>query len=148
MIRTLNESDMNALFSLRRVGFFQQIDPNDAKVSAYQRARLRFTRGYFVKTKLASVITMYPFEMTLGGKVVQMGGLASVMSAPEYRRRGHIRALLKDSFERLHEQGVAWSVEHPFDPRYYARYGYQSVSNGRVVELPCSRLFQGTPARG
>ena len=145
MIRTLTEGNMDALFSLRRVGFFQQIDPDNEAFTAQQRARLSITRGYFAEGELASAATMYPFKMFLSGKVVKMGGLAGVMSAPEYRRRGHVRALLEDGFERLHEQGVGWSLEHPFDPRYYARYGYQSVSNGRMVELPCSRLFQGTP---
>ena len=145
MIRTLTESDMDALFSLRRVGFFQQVDPDNEAFTAQQRARLSITRGYFAEGELASAVTMYPFEMFLSGKVIKMGGLAGVMSAPEYRRRGHVRALLADGFEQLQEQGVGWSLEHPFDPRYYARYGYQSVSNGRVVELPCSRLFQGTP---
>ena len=145
MIRTLDENDLAALYSLRRVGFFDQVNPDDADINARQRARLPFTRGYFENDKLASVVTMYPFEMALSGRVVPMGGLASVMSAPEYRRRGHVRALVKNGFERLYEQGVGWSLEFPFDPRYYARFGYRSVSNGRVVELPCSRLFQGTP---
>ena len=70
-----------------------------------------------------------------------MGGLAGVLSAPEYRRRGFVEALLHDALTRLHEDGVGWCLEYPFDPRYYARYGWQGVPNGVTVSLPSERLL-------
>lgn len=147
MIRTLEERDLDALINLRAVGFFHQIDSADSKARDYIRSRLPFTTGYFVDADLASVITLYPFEMYWAGRPVAMAGLAGVMSAPEYRRQGHVRMLLSDAFEKLYEKGIAWSLEYPFDPAYYARFGYQSVSNGVWLELPCQALFQGKPPR-
>ena len=111
----------------------------------YRRARLSHTRGYFVGDDLASAVTVYPFTMNVAGRSLAMGGLASVMSAPEYRRRGFVRTLILDSFERLRSAGVAWSLEYPFDPAYYARFGYVSVPNGLRLELPVSALYGGAP---
>lgn len=145
MIRTLDEGDLNALIKLREVGFFHQIDSNDTAARNYIKARLPFTTGYFDGKTLASVITLYPFEMNWAGHIVPMAGLAGVMSAPEHLRQGHVRALVLDAFEKLYEEGVAWILEYPFDPAYYARFGYQSVPNGARLELPCKALFSGNP---
>ena len=117
----------------------------DEAAREHIKSRLTLTTGYFVDGNLGSAITLYPFEMNWAGRSVRMAGLAGVMSGPEYRRQGHVRALLLDAFERLYEKGITWSLEYPFDPAYYARFGYQSVPNGRWLELPCQALLQGKP---
>ena len=78
---------------------------------------------------------MFPFEAWIGGVRQPLGGLASVASAPWARRGGHVAALLVRWLERLHDGGVAWCAEQPFDPRFYARFGFQSVPNGQAVEI-------------
>jgi predicted acetyltransferase len=138
MIRTLQEDDLEALFAIREVSF-----PGEDASGARERqlARLPWTRGYFIDGKLASAAGMYPFQMHFAGKLLEMGGLAGVQTPPEFRRRGLVRELLHDGLERLRDQGVGWCLEHPFDPRFYARYGWQSVLGGLQVSFP-SELLQ------
>ena len=81
--------------------------------------------------------------MFLAGRRVRVGGLASVLSAPETRRRGFVRALLRGILEKLHGDGVGWALEYPFDPRFYARYGFASVPTGSEVTFPTETLFSG-----
>ena len=142
-IRTLTEDDLEQLFAVHSIAFSESEDLSHPPTLQRYRDHLPYTRGYFVGDTLSSVYTMFPFEMYVAGRRVKIGGLAGVASAPEYRRRGHIVKLLKDGLERLKEAGVGWCLEYPFDPRFYARYGWQSVKSGTLLEVPSDKLFRG-----
>ncbi len=142
-VRGLTESDLDALFALRQVSFLDRSDFSDPAVRARHAARLAYTHGHFLDGKLTSAAVCYPFEMFLAGRRVQVGGLASVLSAPETRRRGFVRELLRDILEKLHQGGVGWALEYPFDPSFYARYGFASVLTGSEVTFPTETLFSG-----
>ncbi len=140
-IRTLTEDDIDALLAARKLAFFG--DPTSKEERAMVRERLEHTRGHFLDGTLTSVAVTYPFHSYLAGRRVPVGALASVLSAPEFRRRGFVRHLLEDTLTRLCERGVGWSLEYPFDPYFYGRYGWQSVPHGQTLEIPTERLFRG-----
>ena len=142
-IRTLTENDLDALFAIRQVSFLDRSDFSDPAVRARHAARLHHTVGHFLDDKLTSAAICFPFEMFLAGQRVRVGGLASVLSAPETRRRGFVRELLQGILNKLHEDGVGWCLEYPFDPRFYARYGFASVPTGSEVTFPAEKLFSG-----
>lgn len=142
-VRQLTEDDLDALFALRQISFLDRSDFSDPSVRARHAARLHYTTGHFLGGKLTSAAVCFPFEMFLGGRRVRVGGLASVLSAPETRRRGFVRALLRDILEKLHEDGVGWCLEYPFDPRFYARYGFATVPTGFEITCPTEKLFSG-----
>lgn len=143
MIRKLNSSDIEALAWLRRVGFFHQNAPSDPKWQAVYKKTAAYSLGYFANDELASVVACFPFKMRLGQQEVKMGGLASVISAPEYRRQGQIKDLMKLTLEQLRETETAWSLLYAFDPLYYRKFGWQSVSCGFKLEFPVQTLFKG-----
>lgn len=143
MIRPLEEGDLEQLFAIRRVSFLDRSNFSDEAVRARQLARLPFSFGHFLDGKLTSAAVCYPFEMFVAGQRVRVGGLASVLSAPETRRRGFVRALLADILQRLHRDGVGWALEYPFDPRFYARYGFATVPTGFELTVPAEKLFVG-----
>jgi len=146
-VRVLQEGDLEQLFVLRQLSFLDRSDFSDEMVRARHRARLPYTFGHFLDDgsggKLTSAAVCYPFEMFLAGRRVRVGGLAGVLSAPETRRRGFVRELLRRVLEQLHRDGVGWALEYPFDPRFYARYGFATVPTGCEVTVPAERLFQG-----
>ncbi len=142
-VRELNEKDLDALFAIRQISFLDRSDFSDPALRARHAARLQHTVGHFYGDKLTSAAVCFPFEMFLAGQRVRVGGLASVLSAPETRRRGFVRDLLKGILERLHEDGVGWCLEYPFDPRFYARYGFATVPTGSEVTFPAEKLFSG-----
>ena len=143
MIRALTEDDLPQLFAIRQVAYLDTNDYSTPEARQRHVDRLPYTWGHFEGDTLTSAAVVYPFEMFLAGDPVPMGGLASVLSAPEHRRRGHVEALLKDALARLHAQGVGWCLEYPFNPRYYARYGWQSVPSGFIVTCLSEKLFRG-----
>ena len=139
-IRTLTPEDLDALFEVRQVAFLDESDPQDPQVRALQEATLVHKRGCFLDGELASSASWYPFQMYVHGTRHEVAGLASVLTAAEHRRKGCARALLADGLERLHERGAAWCLEYPFDTRYYARFGWQTVDNGAFFEVPTERF--------
>jgi predicted acetyltransferase len=142
-IRALTQDDLEQLFALRQIGFLDRSDFSDETVRARHRARMPYTTGYFLDGKLTSAAVCYPFKMFLAGQRVRSGGVAGVVSAAETRRRGFVRELLRNTLRTLHEDGVGWALEYPFDPRFYARFGFATVPIGCEVTVPAEKLFAG-----
>lgn len=144
-IRVLGEAELGELDASLAIAFGEVPGGAEERVRAHLRAQLPNTLGSFQEGRLVSSAGMYPFEMYVGGVRTKVGGLAGVATVPWARRRGHVAALLEAWFTRLHEAGVAWCAEHPFDPGFYARYGFQSLPNGRMLEVPPALFGSGRP---
>ena len=139
-VRTLEALDVPALIRLRQASFGTPRDPVDPKVLAILEGRTPYMRGVDVDGALVAACTWYPKPAWIGGVHQPTGALAAVISAPESRRRGHVRALITDGLRALHEANVGWSGEHPFDPRFYDRMGYRCVPSSVVLQVPFGRL--------
>lgn len=141
--RPLVEADLPQLFALRQISYPGSSSFDDETALERARTRLPYTTGHFLDDKLTSAAVVFPFEMFLAGGHTRVGGLASVLSAPETRRRGFVRELLRDALAKLGENGTGWLLEYPFDPRFYARLGFATVPTGFEVTVPAERLFSG-----
>lgn len=142
-VRQLSEADLDRLFALRQLSFLDDSNFRDPGVRARHVARLQLTFGHFIEERLTSAAVCFPFEMFLASRRVAVGGLASVLSAPETRRRGYVRELLHALLNDLKEKGTGWMLEYPFDPRFYARYGFASMPTGAELTIPAESLFRG-----
>lgn len=152
MIRQLTESDMVSYCHLRGDALWAAPDLADPYERAVLERRMQHMWGYEDGGTLVSAATFHPLRMYLAGNPTNMAGLAGVVTALSARRRGFVRALLQHGFSHLHEQnqnanvqqhpalGVGWCLGYPFDPRYYARYGFQSLPNGSSVRVPPEHL--------
>ncbi len=139
-VRRLTADDLAAA---QRVRFAAYGQPDDVEAGNERFAPLLpHTLGSFQDGVLMSVATMLPTRAHLGGRLEQFGALAGVATAPEARRRGHVAALIQAWFEELHDGGVGFSGEFPFDLAYYNRFGYQTVRRGKLLEVPISRFAE------
>ena len=139
-IRQLTEDDLDALLRIRQVAFLDDLSATDPKIRRTHVDLLDYKYGRFVEGDLVSSASWYPFSMHLGGEAAQVGGLASVVSAAETRRRGHVSALLMHGLQELRDAGIGWCLEHPFDTRYYRRFGWETIANGLTYEVPVERF--------
>lgn len=139
-VRPLRDDDVDAWLRLKRASFGDPRDLADAEARALLTARVPFSRGVDDGGELVAACTWFPYPAWIGGVRVTTGALAAVVSAPPSRRRGHVRELVLDGLRELHEAGVGWSLEYPFDPRFYARLGYRAFPNGVVLDMPIERL--------
>lgn len=147
MIRPLSEADLERWIYIRQAAYQDFTDYREPGNRARLLSRLPYGYGAFAGTELASAAFFYPMPIYLAGRLVDMVGLAGVQTAPEYRRRGHVKALLLDGLKRLHQSGVGWCLEYPFDPFYYAKYGWQSVASAIALSIPSQLLYQAFTTR-
>lgn len=136
-VRPLDANDVDAAVAIR---VFAQWGRDDDSHRQRVRDNLPRTLGSFEDGVLAAVAVMLDLDVNVAGAPAVIGGLAGVTTAPTQRRRGHVAALLRTWFQRLHERGIGLSAEFPFDPSFYARYGYQTLANGTALEVPTARL--------
>ena len=76
-----------------------------------------------------------PLEVMIDNKSYTMGGIASVATYPQYRRRGIVNELMRLSLEKMKDQKQILSFLHPFSVDFYRRYGYELISNLKTVEI-------------
>lgn len=139
-IRKLQVQDLDALYRIREIAFLDNISRTSPEAQAQHEAMLPYRYGRFHGDELLSSACWYPFSAYIGGESQTIGALASVVSAVTARNHGHVRALLYHGLEMLHADGVGWSLEYPFDTRYYRKYGWETVSNGLFFEVPIARF--------
>lgn len=139
-LRRLREDDLETYLELRRVAF-PGPDYGDEEIRQIMAGRLPYTTGLFREGELACSYSMYPVTVFFAGQTTTVGALAAVAGAAEQRRRGLVREALVHALGRLHEEGIGWCLESPFDPRFYARLGWQSLPWGSLLELPSDLLL-------
>lgn len=140
--RPLTADDIDQLIDLRSIAYGPVTDRDRA--AEVLTGRLPYSLGAFSAGRLRSVSFMLPLGAYVGGRRVTIGGLSGVATAPEARRGGLVAQSLRRLLTELHEQGVGWSAEHPFEPTFYERLGYQSVLNGHTVEVTVAELRAST----
>lgn len=64
---------------------------------------------------------------------IAVGGVAT---APEYRRRGAVRALFAELENRAESEGFAAGFLYPFSPDYYRRFSYERVNRSVELSVP------------
>ena len=136
--RQLTPDDMEQLIDVRSASYGPMGDREQA--TKVLLTRLPYSLGAFKDGRLRSVTIMLPLAAYLAGREVTIGGLNGVATSPESRRGGLVAQGMGRWFEDLRGRGIGWSAEHPFEPSFYARYGYQTVLNGHTLELPLGEL--------
>lgn len=92
-------------------------------------------RGAFEGDDLVSVCRHMELDVRVRGGWQTMGGLSSVATPPEARRRGHVRTLLAGSLAEYRDRGWTLSALWPFDRGFYGRYGW--ATGHRLAKLSC-----------
>ncbi|MCY3971219.1 MAG: GNAT family N-acetyltransferase [Acidobacteria bacterium] len=96
--------------------------------------------------ELVSCVQIFPRRVRIGGRVLPMGGIGSVFTRPEHRRRGVAGALLERVIDAMCERGMVLSYLLAERLRWYGQYGYRPWSRGwRTLHWPG---VDGSPAGG
>ena len=140
-LRPLTEDDLEAYLVLRDHSWGY---PKGEAARADIRARLPEALGAFDEAgRLLAGAAGPPVEAFVARRRVRLLGVASVQTLPTARRRGLAAALLERLLAEARDAGVGWSLLYPFDPRFYARLGWQALPSG--VRLSMSTRWWGRP---
>ena len=101
-----------------------------------QRVPPEYTLCVFKDGKIATTYIAYPETMCFNGSETPVAAISGVATLPIYRRRGHLRKLVTNHFERLHEHGeqsiaILWAGRAAI----YQRYGYAVVSTCNAYKV-------------
>ncbi|MEL6397680.1 MAG: GNAT family N-acetyltransferase [Cyanobacteria bacterium J06626_4] len=111
---------------------------NDDPITASDVSWITLDEAFavFIDGTIVSTLRNIIFKQSIRGVLKDMGGIAAVATAPEYRRQGHIKALMKAAFEDMKQKGQVVSALHPFKESFYAAYGYVTTNTWIDVKIP------------
>jgi len=81
-------------------------------------------RACFVDGKAVSVVQIFDRPIRVGTCIIRMGGLGSVGTHPDHRRKGYSLNVLKDSVRYMRSAGYDISVLYTGSQSHYARAGW------------------------
>lgn len=95
--------------------------------------------------QIVSTICLIPWIGRLAGVDLRIAQLEMVLTHPDYRSQGLVRAQVKNFISTVQARGydlsIIWGI-----PYYYRQYGYAYALNGDVCEsLPAFRIPQPPP---
>ena len=98
--------------------------------------------------ELVSCVQIFPRRVRIGGEALPMGGIGSVFTRPEHRRRGVAGSLLERAIDVMHERGMVLSYLYAERLQWYGRYGYRPWSRGwRSLHWPAGDRVVSANAR-
>ena len=121
-IRVLPEEDVERWKRINGVAFMDPPDTVD-RWARYHEAQ--WTLGAYADGALQATATSAPFVLGLEGSPVRMGAVTSVACMPEYRRRGLVAELLRETLKRSRDLGEPLSGLWTPHPGLYRRYGWE-----------------------
>ncbi|MFW9923371.1 MAG: enhanced intracellular survival protein Eis, partial [Candidatus Thorarchaeota archaeon] len=101
-------------------------DPISLSERMLKRFEITYDENYCIEAdgKIVANIRNVPLEQNIRGKWLKMGGVAMVVSDPEYRRKGYVRDIMNYLLELMYEEDYSVSTLYPFKDTFYASYGY------------------------
>ncbi|MFZ5826094.1 MAG: GNAT family N-acetyltransferase [Bacillota bacterium] len=121
--RSLRESEIPAWRALMEYAFV--FTPAEYEPRMQNVFRLEMVRVLADEAgSLAAALVLDPFRLHWEGRTLAMGGVASVGSPPETRRRGHVRRLMASALAEMKEREMPLSGLYPFEEAFYRRLGW------------------------
>lgn len=138
-IRTLKSEELEESFRLSSFAFQYPLSQLEIDENI-RRSKPEEIWGYFVDGKLASKARIIPFQTYIQGKLYEMGGIASVSTWPEYRRKGMVAKLLSKALEVMRSQGQSVSFLAPFAFEFYRKYGWETYIERKEYTIETALL--------
>jgi len=146
-IRKLTEADFDEVFALSEFAFQYKLSSDDL-LKRKNEAKDHTILGWMDGNELAGKVHIIPFESFINGKVIKMGGIASVATWPEYRRQGIIKQLLYQSLLEMKRSGQIVSFLHPFSFSFYRKFGWEYTFTNKHYDIPIEHLKQKWDSTG
>lgn len=88
-----------------------------------------WTTCAFVDGKMAGTLGVFPFTVRFNGVPVPMGGVTTVGTLPQYRRRGLLRQMMQQAYLTCRERGQNIVILWASMGAIYQRFGYGMATN-------------------
>lgn len=124
-IRNLEESEIEESLMLSSFAF--QVPLSKEMIEKKKKSiKVDTVWGVFVDQKLTAKLRVLPLKIYFEGKEISAGGIASVATWPEYRRKGYVKQLLIHTLQIMKDRGQLISLLAPFSFDFYRKYGWMT----------------------
>jgi predicted acetyltransferase len=146
-IKQLNEKDYDRIFELSQYAFQYELSTSELEKKKAEAKRHKIW-GWMEDGELAAKLHIIPLACYINGKTFKMGGISSVATWPEYRRKGMVKELLQHALHDMKENGQQLSFLHPFSFPFYRQYGWEHAFTQQHYSIPVSKLKKDWGANG
>ena len=128
-IRAARADEMEEFWCVYSTAFVRTLE-------SMQRVPPEYTLCVFKDGKIATIYIALPETVCFNGNEAPVVAIATVGTLPIYRRRGYLRKLITNHFERLHEQGEqSMAILWTYGVTIYQRYGYAVVATRNAYNV-------------
>lgn len=106
-----------------------------------------FRLGAFDNERLCAAAEFPCYTVNFDHQKLKMYGVGGVVSDFNQPRKGTMKEIFANAFERMKEKGVLLSHLYPFEQNYYRQYGYEVSCASAVWEIPVSAFKMFDDAR-
>ena len=146
-IKQLNEKDYERIFELSQYAFQYELSTSELEKKKAEAKRHKIW-GWMEDGELAAKLHIIPLACYIDGEPFKMGGISSVATWPEYRRKGMVKELLQHALHDMKENGQQLSFLHPFSFPFYRQYGWEHAFTQQHYSIPVSKLKKDWGANG
>lgn len=146
-IKQLTENDYEQIFALSQYAFQYELSPEELEKKKAEAKRHKIW-GWMEDGELAAKLHIIPLAAYIDGIPITMGGISSVATWPEYRRKGIVKELLRHALHDMKENKQLLTFLHPFTFPFYRQYGWEHVFTEQQYSIPVNELKKDWGARG
>ena len=143
----LNQSHYDEIFSLSQFAFQYELTEEELHKKKEEAERYAIW-GMMDGERIAAKLHLIPLAVSINGIPFEMGGIASVATWPEYRRKGMVKELLLHALQTMKAQGQTISFLHPFSVPFYRQYGWEMAFAEKHYEIPMKNVKQNWNGKG
>ncbi|MCG5103303.1 GNAT family N-acetyltransferase [Oceanobacillus alkalisoli] len=143
----LNQSHYDEIFSLSQFAFQYELTEEELHKKKEEAERYAIW-GMMDGERIAAKLHLIPLAVSINGIPFEMGGIASVATWPEYRRKGMVKELLLHALQTMKAQGQTISFLHPFSVPFYRQYGWEVAFAEKHYEIPMKNVKQNWNGKG
>ena len=138
-MRQLTADDYEASSALSMYAFQYTLSPEQQE-ERRRRFKPEQVWGVFAGDRLEAQLMLLPLRIYVQGQLLDMGGIASVSTWPEQRRRGHVARLLKHALLQMRENGQSVSCLAPFSFGFYRKFGWEIYTDYKTYTVDSQLL--------
>ena len=94
----------------------------------------------FQNGQIVAGMKINPYTVRFDGDDCDMAGIGAVLSDPEIRKSGTIRAIFPVAFALMREHGQYLSHLYPFSAYFYRKFGYEALTGKVTWKIPVEYL--------
>ncbi|WP_029268487.1 GNAT family N-acetyltransferase [Virgibacillus alimentarius] len=138
-IRQLTKADYGDIFALSQFAFQYELS-EAALAKKEEEANRHAIWGWMVDEQLAAKMHIVPLSCYIHEREFAMGGISSVATWPEHRRKGLVKDLLYHGLEQMKKNGQTLSFLHPFSVPFYRKFGWELTFTEKHYSIPIEKL--------